>query len=112
MIISPATNTVFSTGSVSFEQNVNYIHTQIKPHVNIINCMNIQILIVNIIIIRNMTKTSGWVGKQMGLFEKSGWGLKLFSTGTPCVEATVYAASYVYKTGKWLSSPGLKHFVA
>ena len=36
-------------------QNVNYIHTQIKPHVNIINCMNIQILIVNIIIIRNMT---------------------------------------------------------
>ena len=36
-------------------QNVNYIHTQIKPHVNIINYMNIQILVVNIIIIRNMT---------------------------------------------------------
>ena len=40
---------------VQYHSNVNYIHTQIKPHVNIINCMNIQILIVNIIIIRNMT---------------------------------------------------------
>ena len=35
-------------------------HTQIKQHVNIINRMNIQILIVNIIIIRNMTRR--WVG--------------------------------------------------
>ena len=33
-------------------QKVNYIHTQIKPHVNIIN---IQIWIANIIIIHNMT---------------------------------------------------------
>ena len=36
----------------------------IEPHVNIINCMNIQIMIVNIIITRKMT------------CEKLGWGLK------------------------------------
>ena len=47
---------------------------------NIINSMNIQILIVNIIIIRNNYNVVG--GLVMGLSEKSGWGLK-FSTLEP-----------------------------
>ena len=47
---------------------------------NIINSMNIQILIVNIIIIRQYDVV-GWL--VMGLSEKSGWGLEIFNTGTP-----------------------------
>ena len=47
---------------------------------NLINCMNIQILVVNIIIIRNNYDVVG--GLVMGLSEKSGWGLK-FSTLEP-----------------------------
>ena len=50
---------------------------------NIINCMNIQILVVNIIITQQNDLVCQLV---MGLSEKSGWGLKFLTLEPPDTE--------------------------
>ena len=65
---------------------------------NIINCMNIQILIVNIIIIRNNYDVVG--GLVMGLSEKSGWGLKFSTLEPPGNNHNNYKWALVRKGGK------------